>query len=254
MAYVTPLDLPICNLSSLLPTPPLPPNWMERYQSTLTSQSIYKLFPVDPTTPEFNTIADLLSHVTVSNVEQIVNPGVWLRFVNTRKDMIKSKSDDTEVLGQLYMTEEEMANKYYYSLNFEKHPTVAAVPYNDNIALLFHCTRSETNIEQILIHGLDERLCRVSGLLGKGIYFSDKPSKAMAYDGCKGTIFMCAVILGDCLFFEKPMEPTIVANAMNRVREPNKWLHQKRNFNDLFFDSIIGNPSNDSNEFVIFNR
>lgn len=215
----------------LTPSPPTPPNWQERYQTTVTSHRNYQLFPVEPNTFEYAAVASLLDPALITTVEQIVNPALWTRFVNTRKDMLKTKCNDLELLSKLDLNESELLASYQHSLNFETNPKVLAVPYNDNMALLFHCTRDPNNIENVLRQGLDERMGAASGLLGKGIYFTDNPEKSMSYDGCGGIMFIFAVLLGDCLLLDGPEQ---------LVREPEKYPNQKRNFNDLFFDSIVG--------------
>lgn len=227
--------------------PPYPPNWHERYQNTVTSLRNYHLFPVEPNTFEYAAVASLMDPALITSVEQIVNPTLWSRFVNTRKDMLKSKCNDLELLSKLELNETELMTCYQNSLNFETNPKVLAVPYNDNMALLFHCTRDSQNIENILRQGLDERMGSTEGLLGKGIYFTDNPEKSMRYDGCGGIMFIFAVLLGDCLSLDGPM--------YHFVREPEKWPEQKRNFNDFFFDSIVGQPGTGlDNEYVIYNR
>lgn len=231
----------------LTPLPPFPPNWHERYQNTVTSHRNYQLFSVESNTFEYSAISSLLDPALISTVEQIVNPTLWSRFVNTRKDMLKSKCNDLELLSKLELNETDLMASYQHSLNFETSPKVLAVPYNDNMALLFHCTRDAQNIENILRQGLDERMGSTEGLLGKGIYFTDNPEKSMKYDGCGGIIFIFAVLLGDCLSLDGPM--------YHFVREPEKWPEQKRNFTDLFFDSIVGQPGTGlDNEYVIYNR
>lgn len=224
-------------------TPPYPPHWQERYKGAVDSLKTYNLFPVGPNTSEYDVIAALLYPTSVSAVEQIVNPSLWSRFVNTRKEMLKTKSNDSELLSKLELNDAERMVCYQHNLNFETDPKVLAVPYNDSMALLFHCTRSAQNVGNILSQGLDERM-GVGGLLGRGIYFSDDPQKSMQYDGCDGIIFIFAVLLGDCVASDE---------VFSYVREPEKSRSQKRNVNDLFFDSIVGGTG-DKNEYVIYNR
>lgn len=242
--------MPTFNLPLMTASPPLPPNWMQHFQNTITSLVPYKLFPVDPTTSEYQTIVDLFGSLNIISVEQIVNPMLWLRFLNARKEMIRSKSADLELLSQLMLSEQEVMASYYYSMNFDIDANIADVPYSDNMALLFHCTRNSANIEAILTQGLDDRMCNKRGLLGRGIYFADNPKKSMNYDGCKGIMFIFAVLLGDCLYLDKPLEPTM----SYRVKEPEKWPIQKRNIIDSSFDSIISRPLRMDNEYVIYNR
>lgn len=184
---------------TLTALPPCPPNWQEHYQNTIASMRSYQLFPVDPNTYEYAAIASLLDPALISSVEQIVNPTLWSRFVNTRKDMLKAKCNDLELLSKLELSETELLISYQHSLNFETEKKVLDVPYNDNMALLFHCTRDPSYVDSILRQGLDERIGSTQGLLGKGIYFADNPAKSMSYDGCGGIIFAFAVLLGDCL-------------------------------------------------------
>lgn len=233
----------------LSPFPPQPPNWRDHLNETLTSLQRYKLFPVKTGTLEFDKLVELMKPMTkIKFIDQIVNPTLWSRFDNMRKDMLKSKSNDLELLSK-FLDEKQLLLSSHFSLNFQRDAAVAVSPYNDNIALLFHCTRSAANIENILRQGLDERVSNFGGLLGRGIYFSDDPVKAMQYDGCGGVMFIFAVLLGDCLSVDH------VQNKNQFVREPEKEKLQKRNFNDVTFDSIVAQPSiNKHNEYVVYNR
>lgn len=187
----------------------------------------------------------MLYPTPVARVEQISNPELWQRFVQTRKDMLRSKTDDMELLSKLGLNENELLRSAHLSMNFDKNPSL--LPYSDNMVLLFHCTRSQANHKSILSQGLDERLSSVSGgLLGKGIYFADDPNKSIQYDGT-GYIFIFAVLLGDCISVDH------LHGKNSFVREPEKAKEQKRNFNDLFFDSIVARPAG-FNEYVIYNR
>lgn len=204
------------------------------------------MFPMAVDTLEYQTIAEMLKpHLKIVGFEQIVNPTLWSRFASTRKQMLQSKSDDLKLLSRLTMNEREIAQQMHVSLNFQKDAQVAACPYNDNVALLFHCTRSQKNAESILVQGLDERLGNY-GNLGKGIYFADDPLKSLAYDGCK-TLFIFLVILGDCLSVEWNSTHTTL------VREPEKKRNEQRNLHDICFDSIVSRIGQ-FNEYVVFNR
>lgn len=90
--------------------------------------------------------------------------------------------------------------------------------------------------------GLDNRI----GHLGRGFYFSDNPNKSMVYDNC-GVVFICAVLLGDCLSMGKKRYTDLNA-------KPQKMEEQKRNFSDLFFDSVVGRLDGENNEYVIYKR
>jgi hypothetical protein len=50
----------------------------------------------------------------------------------------------------------------------------------DNVALLFYRTEAPEGVDVILDQGLDDHLSEVR-LVGKGIYFSDSPAKALQY-------------------------------------------------------------------------
>lgn len=226
---------------------PLPPNWQANIQDTVFSAVRYKTYKLAQGSPEYQTISNMLNPIQVKSVEQIVNPGLWERFSQTRKEMLCSKSDDMQLLSKLGLTDEELSRRAHLSLNFVKNPQLTQ-SYADNMVLLYHCTRSKQNHESILAQGLDERLSNVSGgLLGKGIYFSDDPNKAIQYDGT-GYIFIFAVLLGDC------MSADHFPNRNAFVREPEKIDQQKRNVNDHSFDSIVARPVSVHNEYVIYNR
>lgn len=225
--------------------PPLPPNWNANLEDTILSLAPYKLFPIDPDTLEYATIAALLNPFEISAVEQIVNPTLWSRFVNTRKEMLLSKSDDFRLLSKLLLDEKKIMQHMHVAFGFDKHAQVAACPYDENVALLFHCTRQKGNVDIIQLQGLDERLGS-GGTMGKGIYFASDPLKSMAYDGTGCTIFIFMVLLGDCLSIN-------AKNIKNFVREPEKQPVQQRNYTDIHFDSIVGQPIIHS-EYVVYNR
>lgn len=205
----------------------------------------FNKYEITQGTPEYQTISDMLYPIRVESVEQIVNPDLWDRFVKTRTDMMRAKADDLNILAKLGLSEKEVLRCAHLSLNFNKDPLL--IPYSDNMVLLYHCTRSQANVKNILSQGLDERLSSTSaGLLGKGIYFADDPNKSIQYDGT-GYIFIFAVLLGDCISVDH------FSNQRALVREPDKVAQQKRNFNDQFFDSIVARPAG-CNEYVIYNR
>lgn len=211
----------------------------------------FKLFPISPHSLEYTTLEEMLQPLKITAAEQIVNPTLWSRFVNMRKEMLLSKSDDLELLLKLGLDERAIMKSAHVALNFEKNAAVQAYRYNDNLALLFHCTRSLEAVNSILSQGLDERLGKSSGQLGRGIYFSDDPEKSIQYDGCCGVILVVAVILGDCL--------CVTHQPLRRNKEPEKSAEQKRNFNDFNFDSIYAtfrrhSTSKRRSEYVVYNR
>ncbi|KAJ6641186.1 putative E3 ubiquitin-protein ligase DTX2 [Pseudolycoriella hygida] len=222
-----------------------PPNWEHHLGHVTASLDVCKAYPLRSDTAEFQVIKELLHPLDVTYVEQIVNPDLWKRFMSTRVEMFRSKSDDVSLLSQLGLDEQTVMRCAHLSKNYDKDPLIG--PYSDNMALLFHCTKKRENIDNILTQGLDERLGRESGtLLGKGIYFSDDPMKCCVYDTA-GIIFVFAVLLGDCISVDG------WKNMNNFVREPEKAAAQRRHLNDRFFDSIVARPTG-HNEYVIFNR
>lgn len=223
----------------------MPPNWDVNLENTILSLAPYKLFPIAADTLEHITIAALLHPLQIGAVEQVVNPMLWSRFVNTRKDMLLSKSDDLQLLFELSADDKKISQHMHIALSFRKDAQVAACPYDDNVAILFHCTRNKENVEAILRQGLDERVGN-GGTLGRGIYFAADPCKSLQYDGSGGTIFVFMVLLGDCLSVNRN-------NIKNFVREPEKVPVQQRNSNDIHFDSIVGQP-NGACEYVVYNR
>lgn len=213
------------------------------------SLASYKLFRVSSLTSEFHKLAELLDPLVVYEMEQIVNPTVWTRFVNTRKEMLKAKCNDPIILKELGLSDEEIARKQQ-SLNFGRHNAIDASQYTDNFALLLHCTKDPENVENILRDGLDERMGE-GGVLGRGIYFSDKPMKSVIYDGCGGVIFICGVLLGDCLAFY-PTDRFVTKCGMAALKEPEKFPAERRFVDDNYFDSVFA--SIDFNQYAVYNR
>lgn len=224
---------------------PTPPNWQDYYEETIMSILTFKAHAIDPSTAEFHTIESMLHPIQVKQIKKIVNPDLWKRFVSTRKEMLRSKSDDLNVLSELGLDERDVMRCTHLVLNQTKDQFHS--PYSENMALLFHCTRNVTSLNNILSQGLDERLSSVfGGRLGKGIYFADDAQKSLQYDGT-GRILIFAVLLGDCI----SVDHLPFKNAL--VREPEKCGQEMRNMKDLFFDSIVGRPAG-YNEYVIYNR
>jgi len=225
--------------------PAIPPNWKESYNKAIHVLTPYTTIPVPNHSKEFQTLAALVEpQLTISGINRVVNPELWNKFLQMRKELMSKKSEDMEILGALGLPEEELLHRAHVSMNFDKDPGLVAVDYSDNVALLFHCTRGK--FEPILNQGLDERLGNATGLLGRGIYFADDPLKSIGYDA-NSTLLVFAVFLGDCLNVSN------FPNAQTFVREPPKVKEQQRNHMDLFFDSIVGRPAG-VNEFVIYNR
>lgn len=145
--------------------PPMPPNWLENNEDTIMSLFTFKKYTVSPSSLEYQTITNMLDGVKVKGIEQVVNPDLWKRFVNTRKEMLRSKTDDLNILPKLGLDEREVLRCAHLSLNYNKDPLIT--DYSDNMALLFHCTRNQTSLNNILSQGLDERLSNIGGgLLG----------------------------------------------------------------------------------------
>lgn len=225
----------------------MPPNWRYHCHATLGDGLTYKSFPVSSASDEYSVICSLLDNVHVKSVEQVVNPTLSDKFLQRSKEMLKCKTNNAEALTAIGLDEMEVRETLAYTYKFKPHIEVAHVPFDHNMALLYHCTGNKNNIEKILSEGLDERLGN-KGLIGRGIYFADDPVKSMSYDRCGGVIFLFGVLLGDCIAMDKNQSFT------DFVREPRKEGDQKRHSNDLFFDSIAGKPDGRHNEFVIYNR
>ncbi|KAJ6635552.1 E3 ubiquitin-protein ligase DTX3L [Pseudolycoriella hygida] len=222
--------------------PPTPPNWNANLENTISSLAPYKLFPVAAETLEYTVIAALMHPLRVNVIEQVANPMLWTRFVNMRRDMLLGKSDDLQLISKLSADDSKIAQQMHIA---QKNAQVAACPYDDNIALLFHCTKDKKNVDNILLQGLDERV-GYGGSLGRGVYFASDSCKSIQYDGCGGTMFIFMVLLGDCLSVN-------AHNIKNFVREPEKQPNQQRNLNDIHFDSIVGRPRL-ACEYVVYNR
>lgn len=240
---IRPLHLPLPVNNSISANTPLPPNWNENMKEVSESLASYKLFPISRTTCEFRKLEQLLNPFVVCKIDKIVNPTVWTRFVNAREDMLKKKCNDPTVLMELGVSDEDIAKKQQ-SINFVRHVAIDAAPYDDNFALLFHCTKDLVNVDHILREGFDERMA-VGGLLGKGIYFSDEPAKSIAYDCCGGVIFICGVLLGDCCAHDNCTSTTV-----NLVKEPEKHPLERRYIDDNYFDSVHGYM----NQYTVYNR
>ncbi|XP_037043756.1 uncharacterized protein LOC119079799 isoform X2 [Bradysia coprophila] len=243
------IHLPLPAKNSVSATIPFPPNWHEHMHYVSQSLAPYQLYPINSMTDEFQKLAELLHPLHINSIDQIVNPKVWNRFVNGRKEMLKAKCNDPMLLRQLGLTDAEIAKKKQ-SLNFFRHKALDAAPYNDNFVLLFHCTRNPENIEFIQRDGFDERMSR-GGMLGKGIYFSDNFKRSIRYDGCGGVLFICGVLLGDCV-----SNPEIVTTSL--MKEPEKLQAERRYIDDNYFDSVNGILMTGSvqatDQYTVYNR
>ncbi|KAJ6618456.1 hypothetical protein Bhyg_17983, partial [Pseudolycoriella hygida] len=152
---------------------PMPPNWHDNYEDAIMSIDTFQKYDVESSTQHFQTLESMLHPLQVKSVSQIVNPDLWKRFINTRKEMLRSKSSDPNILTQLDLDERDVLRYTNLALSQAKDSS-SLPPYSDNMALLFHCTKNKSNLNSILSQGLDERLSNVfGGRLGKGIYFAD---------------------------------------------------------------------------------
>ncbi|KAJ3236324.1 E3 ubiquitin-protein ligase dtx3l [Chytriomyces hyalinus] len=182
------------------------------------------------------------ANIPIISISRIVNPSLEQSFETRRRDLLRRKSRSHRVLKACGMSDEEIAARLQSDYEFDDtmKRTAPLPEYSDNPALLFHCTKS--NVDDILRQGLDQRL-GAGGLLGRGLYFADAVGKSLNYDQ-NSTILVFSVILGDCVFVPGP-------GNQASVREPPKADCQKRNKDDLFFDSIVGRPAA-HNEYVIY--
>jgi hypothetical protein len=183
-------------------------------------------------------------HLKIKEIHRIVNIELWDKFSGDWKYLLRSKSADPQVLAQLGLSAHEIRRRV-----FENRAEVAGLPYSDNVALLFHGTRAPEGLNTILLEGLDERVANPNGMMGRGIYFTDSPAKALKYDR-HGTLLLFAVYLGDCIGI-----PPIKDITQKYVKEYKKSDEQKRVPGDGTFDSIMTrNGPEGNNEFVIYNR
>ncbi|KAJ3229767.1 E3 ubiquitin-protein ligase dtx3l [Chytriomyces hyalinus] len=181
------------------------------------------------------------ANIPILSISRIVNPSLEQSFETRRRDLLRRKSRSHRVLKACGMSDEDIAARLQSDYEFDDamKRTAPLPEYSDNPALLFHCTKS--NVDDILRQGLDQRL-GAGGLLGRGLYFADAVGKSLSYDQ-NSTILVFSVILGDCVF--------VPGGNQTYVREPPKADCQKRNKDDLFFDSIVGRPAA-HNEYVIY--
>ncbi|XP_037038602.1 uncharacterized protein LOC119076064 [Bradysia coprophila] len=239
-----PLHLPFPVINTVSANIPLPPNWNANMEKVAQSLDPYQLFAVDSKSQEFRKLEKLLDPLNVCYIDRIVNPTVWTRFVNARNEMLKAKCNDPMVLTELGLSHEEIARRQQ-SLNFLRHNAVDAAPFDDNFALLFHCTRDRQNVEQIQRDGFDERLSN-GGILGRGIYFTDSSRKAISYDRSNsGVLFICGVLLGDCITHKD-------SAGFGSLKEPEKLPAERRYIDDNNFDSAMGQLK--FNEYAVYNR
>jgi len=227
-------------------TPPFPPDWKSSQIEALHKFAAFIRIEIPQSSKEYATLVPLMnSRLSISKIERIMNPYLWDKFQRMRKDLLSSKTKDLSILEGLGLSEDELVTKAHINLNSENDDP-GLLLYADNVALLFHCTRGE--VDDILKEGLDERLGKSTGLLGRGIYFADDPFKSKDYDK-NGILLMFAVFLGDCL----NVDHVEAGKRKAFVREPPKETKQMRNHHDMFFDSITGRPKG-VNEYVIYNR
>lgn len=110
-----------------------------------------------------------------------------------------------------------------------------------NEALLWHGT-APSNIHAIATSGMDERVCRVDGMLGAGLYFAQDSCKAGQYappdHNGSHWFFLCRVLLGN---------PSMTRTYQSGIRKP-----------PAMFDSIVFEPGRASlghhRELVVYDR
>ena len=97
---------------------------------------------------------------------------------------------------------------------------------------LFHGTLHE-HVDSICEGGFDERVSKLEGLYGGGVYFAEDSCKAHQYAKRGGCVFLCRVVLGD-VYYTK--------SKMAGVRRPPKNK-----------DSVVADY-NKHREFVVYDR
>lgn len=148
-------------------------------------------------------------------------------------------------LSQLFQLDNKLLKiKFEQELENLKHAKPEG--FTENILHLYHGTTA--NLDHVCDEGLDERLSR-KGRFGKGIYFSDDPSKCCKYAEKKNSskdkyLLICKVILGDIKEYPDGSEDRTL------TKEPLKdVINGKR----IFYDSVKGKPCHHT-EYVIYEK
>lgn len=241
-------DPPPSTTPEVVDTLPMPPHFMENC-TAMSSQHTFKNYAIESSTLEYQTISNMMNPMRVKEIEQVVNPEMWTRFIERRNAMVSQ----TLNWDAKSVDENEVLETTYIALNRRRSLT----PYSENMTLLFHCTNSQKNLTKICSRGFDKSIgsfgkriysfmyCIFFILfyinLGKGIYFSDNPLTSVKHDGIE-SILICAVMLGDCASIQHDI-----------MEQPRKYQEQKRNVRDEYFDSVVARPDG-VNKYVIYNR
>jgi hypothetical protein len=98
----------------------------------------------------------MMGGLKIKEMNQIVNLELWRRFSRARRDLLCSKSENSQLLTQLGLSEPEILQRTQH--RDQGNEVLQSSPYSDNVALLFHGTMASSGVEVILLEGLDERL------------------------------------------------------------------------------------------------
>ncbi|KAI9339341.1 hypothetical protein BDR26DRAFT_975223 [Obelidium mucronatum] len=190
-------------------------------------------------------LAPILGQLQFFTIERVTNAGLLAQFEARRRQLRVLKTRSAQTLGECGLAARQaalmLAAHAAFDAKHQRAPCSAGCDFADNCALLFHGSRGAA--ESVLADGLDARLASATGLHGAGLYFADDPRKALAYVRGKATLFVCLVLLGDCVF----SRPT-----PGRAREPRKAL-PGRTCGDRCFDSVAWAAAAGYPEYVVYN-
>merc|ERR1719191_920467 len=149
------------------------------------------------------------NHVQGVRVWRVENPLLWKQFV--------LKAEELHFRHQIHNKRCEpvsppIRQPHVFS-NIDESPLDWSYDQSLNEVLLWHGTKS-CNIELIAKTGFDERVCRLSGMFGAGLYFAQDSCKAGQYaekdDKGSHWFFLSRVLLG---------QPYYASQALKDIRK-----------------------------------
>ena len=122
-----------------------------------------------------------------------------------------------------------------------------------NEVFLYHGTTAEV-ADIVAHHGFDERVAKLDGLYGAGIYFANQSCKAAQYAKDPGvkTLIVARVALGDPYYADSTWRSYGTLSASRRP--PDRPRADKAK--GLTYDSIVANESRTQihREFMLYDR
>eukprot|EP00929_Paragymnodinium_shiwhaense_P103828 TRINITY_DN67626_c0_g1_i1.p1 TRINITY_DN67626_c0_g1~~TRINITY_DN67626_c0_g1_i1.p1 ORF type:complete len:1187 (-),score=127.22 TRINITY_DN67626_c0_g1_i1:64-3624(-) len=178
-------------------------------------------------------VSSMIPDVSKVQALQLENPSLWRAYQRCRASM----RDDHERFNVACSPEE----------HFSASCGPVAVQKGLNERWLWHgCDAAAA--EQILQHGFDTRLARVSGMYGAGTYFTNQLCKALQYSRAIG----CSALSKNCAMRYCQCAPEVRYLLLCRVTlgvsfEPLSQLKGQRRpprhrDGDAFFDSVVAVP------------